>query len=126
MDLGDLIRRRLPEIAFAALFGAGLVLGGNAALAGLPVFVDAALPGMGAQADVGDGDWEITEMHLNITGKILLVKNLSMISDEVLTGYRRVPDHLTFAKGVEMLKAEQEKQANNNPPETSNAKKMPQ
>ncbi|HEX4179097.1 MAG TPA: divergent polysaccharide deacetylase family protein [Rhizomicrobium sp.] len=55
MSLGDLIRRRLPEIAFAALFGAGLVLGGNAALAGLPDFVDAALPGMAAQADVGDG-----------------------------------------------------------------------
>ncbi|HEX4026159.1 MAG TPA: divergent polysaccharide deacetylase family protein [Rhizomicrobium sp.] len=45
----------MPEIAFAALFGAGLVLGGNAALAGLPKFVDAALPGMTAEADVGDG-----------------------------------------------------------------------
>ncbi len=55
MDHGDLIRRRLPEIAFAALFGAALVLGGNAALAGLPKFVDAVLPGIGAQADVGDG-----------------------------------------------------------------------
>jgi uncharacterized protein len=55
MDHGDLIRRRLPEIAFAALFGAALVLGGNAALAGLPKFVDAALPGIGAEADVGDG-----------------------------------------------------------------------
>lgn len=54
MDRGDLIRRRLPEIAFAALFGAGLVLGGNAALAGLPKFVDAVLPGMAAQADVSD------------------------------------------------------------------------
>jgi polysaccharide deacetylase 2 family uncharacterized protein YibQ len=55
MDRGDLIRRRLPEIAFAALFGAGLVLGGNAALAGLPKFVDAALPGMAAEANVSDG-----------------------------------------------------------------------
>ena len=55
MDHGDLIRRRLPEIAFAALFGAALELGGNAALAGLPKFVDAVLPGIGAQADVGDG-----------------------------------------------------------------------
>lgn len=55
MDRGDLIRRRLPEIAFTALFGAGLVLGGDAALAGLPKFVDAALPGMAAEADVGDG-----------------------------------------------------------------------
>src|SRR5580692_9917101 len=55
MVLRDTIRRHLPEIAFGALFGAGLVLGGNAALAGLPKFVDAALPGMAAQADVGDG-----------------------------------------------------------------------
>jgi polysaccharide deacetylase 2 family uncharacterized protein YibQ len=55
MDPGHLIRRRLPEIAFAVLFGAGLVLGGNAALAGLPKLVDAAVPGIGAQADVGDG-----------------------------------------------------------------------
>jgi hypothetical protein len=78
------------------------------------------------QADVGDGDWEITEMHLNITGKILLIKNLNMISDEVLTNYRRVPDHLTFAKGVDLLKAEQEKQANNKPPEVPSTKRMPQ
>ena len=55
MDRGDLIRRHLPEIAFAALFGAGLVLGGNAALAGLPEFVAAALPGMAAQAGISDG-----------------------------------------------------------------------
>src|SRR5665213_2746888 len=47
--------RRAPEIAFAVLFGAGLVLGGGAALAGLPKFIDAALPGMAAQADVADG-----------------------------------------------------------------------
>ncbi len=55
MDPGHLIRRHLPEIAFAVLFGAGLVLGGNAALAGLPKLVDAAVPNIGAQADVGDG-----------------------------------------------------------------------
>jgi polysaccharide deacetylase 2 family uncharacterized protein YibQ len=54
MDRESLIRR-VPEIAFAALFGAGLVLGGGAALAGLPKFIDAAVPGMAAQADVGDG-----------------------------------------------------------------------
>ena len=54
MDRESLIRR-MPEIAFAALFGAGLVLGGGAAVAGLPKFIDAAVPGMAAQADVGDG-----------------------------------------------------------------------
>ncbi len=50
----DLIRRRLPEIAFAALFFAGLMLGGSAALAGLPKFVDAVVPGTAARADVGE------------------------------------------------------------------------
>jgi polysaccharide deacetylase 2 family uncharacterized protein YibQ len=54
MDRESLIRR-MPEIAFAVLFGAGLVLGGNAALAGLPKFIDAAVPGMAAQAGVNDG-----------------------------------------------------------------------
>jgi polysaccharide deacetylase 2 family uncharacterized protein YibQ len=47
--------RRIPEIAFAVLFGAGLVLGGGAALAGLPKFIDAAVPGMAAQASAPDG-----------------------------------------------------------------------
>ncbi len=59
------------------------------------------------QADLGDGSWDITEMKLNITGKILLFKGLSMISDESISDFRRVPDTITFAQGVEMLKAEQ-------------------
>ncbi len=56
------------------------------------------------QADVGDGIWEITEMSLSITGKILLFKSLSMMSDEVFSDFRRVPDDLTFAKAWSMLK----------------------
>jgi polysaccharide deacetylase 2 family uncharacterized protein YibQ len=42
--------RRLPDVAFVALLGAGLWLGGGAALAGLPRFIEAATPGMAAQA----------------------------------------------------------------------------
>ncbi len=42
--------RRLPDLAFAALLGAGLWAGGGAALAGLPRFVAAVLPGMAAEA----------------------------------------------------------------------------
>ncbi len=68
------------------------------------------------QADVGDGAWEITEMSLSITGKILIFKTLSMVSDEVFSDFRRVPDNLPFAQGVELLKAEQEKLAHNNHP----------
>jgi len=63
------------------------------------------------QAEVSEGAWDITEMDLSITGKILLFKSLSMVSDEVFSDYRRVPDKLTFAQGVEMLAAEREKPA---------------
>ena len=43
----------------------------------------------------------ITEMKLNITGKILLFKSLSLVSDEVLSDFRKMPDSLTFAQAVE-------------------------
>ncbi|MBZ5686159.1 MAG: hypothetical protein LAP86_14090 [Acidobacteriia bacterium] len=69
------------------------------------------------QADVGDGNWEITAMSLQITGKILLFKSLSMISDEKLSDFHAVPDDLTFAKAVDILKIEQEKLAHNHEPE---------
>jgi len=63
---------------------------------------------------LGDGAWGVTEMKLDITGKILLFKGLSLISDEVLSDFRRMPDNLTFAQAVEMLKTEQDKLAHDN------------
>jgi|HubBroStandDraft_6_1064221.scaffolds.fasta_scaffold108283_1 hypothetical protein len=66
-----------------------------------------------AQSDVGDGSWEITRMTLSFTGKILLVKSFNMVSDEVLSDFHRVPPNLTFAQGVDLLKAEQTKLAQN-------------
>lgn len=68
------------------------------------------------QADVGEGSWEITEMNLKMTGKILLFKSFSMISDETLTDFRSVPNDLTFGKAVELLKNEQERLAHNSDP----------
>ena len=55
------------------------------------------------QADVG-GRWEITRMDLAFTGKILLIKSLSIKSNEVFSDFRRASGNLTFAQGVEMLK----------------------
>jgi hypothetical protein len=66
------------------------------------------------QADVGDGAWEIMEMHLNITGRILLFKSINMISDEVFSDFQRMPNNLSFAQGVERLEAEQQKLAHDN------------
>jgi hypothetical protein len=65
------------------------------------------------QADVGENSWEITQMNLNITGKILLFKPISMVSNEILSDFQRVPEDLSFAQGVQLLKAEQEKYARN-------------
>jgi hypothetical protein len=67
------------------------------------------------QAEVGDDTWQITGMSLNITGKILLFKELKMVSDETLTDFRKVPSDLTFAQGAKMLQAEQEKPSSESP-----------
>jgi hypothetical protein len=61
------------------------------------------------QGDVGDGSWQITAMSLRITGKILLFKSISIISDESFSDFQPAAKDLTFAKGVELLKAEQAK-----------------
>src|SRR3954470_19555523 len=59
--------RRLPELSFALLFGGGVVLGGDAALAGLPKFLDAAVPGMAAKADVNSSS-DRGAAHIGVAG----------------------------------------------------------
>src|SRR5215467_3211428 len=78
------------------------------------------------QADVGDGSWEITAISLKMTGKILMFKGLSIVSDETFSNFQRVPANLTFAKGVDLLKSEEQKIAHNHALDTSEAKKNPQ
>jgi hypothetical protein len=65
------------------------------------------------QAEMSDGAWEITHMNLSFKGKALLVKSINISSDEVLSDFQRVPADTTFAKGVQMLKEEQAKLAEN-------------
>jgi len=65
------------------------------------------------QRDVGDGSWDTSRMSLNFTGKILFFKGISIKSEEVFSDFRRVPADTTFAQGVEMLKAEEAKLAEN-------------
>ncbi len=59
------------------------------------------------QQEVGDNLWEISSMSLSFTGKILLVKNLSIISTEIFSGFKQVPADLTFAQALELLKKEE-------------------
>jgi len=59
------------------------------------------------QQEVGDNLWEISGMTLTFTGKILLFKNLNINSTEVFSRFKRVPDDLTFAQALELLKKEE-------------------
>ncbi|MGD0467350.1 MAG: hypothetical protein ABSA54_03145 [Terriglobales bacterium] len=59
------------------------------------------------QQEVGDNVWEISSMTLRFTGKILLFKNLSIISTEIFSGFKQVPADLTFAQAVQLLKKEE-------------------
>ena len=65
------------------------------------------------QQEVGDKLWEISSMTLSFTGKILLVKNLSISSTEVFSDFKRVPADLTFAQALELLKKEESSVADN-------------
>ena len=56
--------RRVPDIALAVLLGAGAWTGGAQALAGLPRFVEAALPGMTAQASPDPGRPPVAHLAL--------------------------------------------------------------
>jgi len=59
------------------------------------------------QQEVGDNLWEISSMSLSFTGKILLVKSLSIFSTETFSDFKRVPSDLTFAQALELLKKEE-------------------
>ncbi len=59
------------------------------------------------QQEVGDNLWEISSMALSFTGKILLVKTLSINSTEVFSGFRQIPSDLTFPQALELLKKEE-------------------
>jgi hypothetical protein len=58
------------------------------------------------QKEVGDNCWEVSAMTLSFTGKILLVKNLSINSTEIFSAFERVPDDMTFAQALDRLKKE--------------------
>ncbi len=56
------------------------------------------------QADVGGRQWEVKHMELAFTGKVLMMKKISIQSTDTFSDFRSVPLDLTFAQGVELLK----------------------
>jgi len=65
------------------------------------------------QGTVGEGCWEVTRMDLSFTGKELLIKKLTIKSNEFFSDFRPAPSNLTFAQGVELLKKQQAELAEN-------------
>jgi hypothetical protein len=60
------------------------------------------------QQEVSDDLWEVSNMQLSFTGKILLVKSISINSTEVFSDFKPVSTDLTFAQALELAKKEEE------------------
>jgi len=55
------------------------------------------------QSEVSPGYWEISLLHVNMHGKALFFKTISVQQDENRSNFRRMPDNLTLAQGAEEL-----------------------
>ena len=54
--------------------------------------------------DVGYGSWQITEMHVHISGHALFFKTIGDQEDEITSDYHRVPEGVDINKAAQMLK----------------------
>ena len=55
------------------------------------------------QAEVAPGHWELTTLNVDMKGRVLFFKTIGVQQKEYRTDFRRVPDNLTLAQGVDML-----------------------
>jgi hypothetical protein len=55
------------------------------------------------QRDIGAGHWEEVEETLQFTGKILLVKSLTIWSTETMTDFQPIPPNITTAQALDLL-----------------------
>lgn len=58
------------------------------------------------QAEVAPGLWELTLLHVDMHGKALFFKSISVQQDEVRSHYKRVADDLTLADALNILHQE--------------------
>ncbi len=65
------------------------------------------------QANVGNGDWQITRLRLRVTGKVLLFKGINIDSTEVYSDFHRVSNKLTFGEGLELARKQERLLAEN-------------
>lgn len=60
------------------------------------------------QGDVtGEGNWQVTEMKLNFDGKAVIFKSIHIRDDDRASNFHVIPNNLTFAQGVELLRKQE-------------------
>jgi hypothetical protein len=69
-----------------------------------------------AQSKIGPDRWEATEMNIQFTGKALLFKTINLRQVETLSDFRRVPDNLSLAQGIDILNKTNDVMAENTVP----------
>ena len=55
------------------------------------------------RVQVSRGDWELTELTVNMQGKALLFKSISVQQKEIHSDFERLPDDLTLAAAANLL-----------------------
>jgi len=55
------------------------------------------------QSYVDGGEWELTRMKLNLTGKALLIKSLGFHITDEMAGFSAVPPDLDYRQAIKML-----------------------
>jgi hypothetical protein len=55
------------------------------------------------QSDIGDHDWELTTLKLNLKGKALLLKSLNIQLTEQASHFSQVPSGVDYRKAIELL-----------------------
>lgn len=74
------------------------------------------------QKDVGGGRWELTRETLQFSGKILLIKPLTIWSTETATDFHPVPAKLSTAQALDLLYKADDVMAQNSSAAASRAK----
>jgi len=55
------------------------------------------------RAELANGDWEVTEINVNMHGKALLFKSISVQQKEIHSNFERVPEDLTLGDAANLL-----------------------
>lgn len=63
------------------------------------------------QAEVAPGHWDITLLHVNMHGRALFFKTISVQQDEMRSNFCRVPDNLTLPQAAEKLEKQSAERA---------------